>query len=183
MAAELARLESLQLQLNKNLTQMNAAISGKRAANECKNLLPGADVLGAFINPRSMNRGRSAIEHRCQDEGQCPSGKYKDVSTVDEWKRTKRRVGISIGLAFKVMTWTAFEVDDPLAFEVMTWTADDYERWMQSVRKSPKLINYRVRSEAELTNVPELKRAIRDAISEIYGDAALRPMMLRCSSS
>lgn len=45
---------------------------------------------------------------------------------------------------------------DPLAFSVMTWTADDYERWMQSVRQSPKLIHYRVRSAAELTNEPEL---------------------------
>ena len=42
---------------------------------------------------------------------------------------------------------------------------------MQSVRQSPKLIHYRVRSAAELTNEPALKEAISAVISDIYGDS------------
>jgi len=61
---------------------------------------------------------------------------------------------------------------DPLAFDVRTWTSDDYERWAHAVRRSPKPIHYRVRSAAELTNDPELKTALRAAISDIYGDMA-----------
>ena len=60
---------------------------------------------------------------------------------------------------------------DPMAFDVMSWTSDLYERWMQSVRKLPKLLNYRVRPAAELTNDDSLKEAIRAAIRDIYGSA------------
>ena len=55
---------------------------------------------------------------------------------------------------------------------VIPRTSDDYERWLQSVRASPKLIRFRVRSAAELTNEPALKEAIRASIRDIYGDRA-----------
>jgi len=61
---------------------------------------------------------------------------------------------------------------NPSAFDVRAWTSDDYERWSQTVRRSPKPIHYRVRSAAELTNDPELKAALRAAISDIFGDMA-----------
>jgi len=51
-------------------------------------------------------------------------------------------------------------------------TAQEYEGWLQSARRAPKLIGYRVRSVAELTNDPARKEAIRAAIAEIYGNAA-----------
>ena len=55
---------------------------------------------------------------------------------------------------------------------VVPRNAEEYEGWLQSARRSPKVIGYRVRSVAELTNDPALKKAMRAAISEIYGNAA-----------
>lgn len=120
--AKLVRLES---QLNKNLTQVVAAISAKRATGKCNKPLPGTDAIGAFIDPRSLRRGRSAIERRCQG-GQTygnPLGvditydapdaidvvthhaetdataSIQAFSTLDEWKRAKiSSSGSSIGI-------------------------------------------------------------------------------------
>jgi len=340
-SANLLKLES---QLNKNLTKVLTAILVQRAAGECKNPLPGSDTIGAFIDPRSMNPGRTAIDRRCQGGKTYKNPFGADItydvpdaidmvthhaetdatasvrafSTLDQWKRARiSSSGFSIGIGgflslgssektqkvsgyFTSENSRLYEVErrfgsfeailkgdlepyltqevkdalsalprtyaenkqaykdfferygpffidqvynggtikatvvlsagasveaqntasatysgvrasvggwavgfgsgggggdssltatireqssseiqvlggdhtDPVAFDVMTWTSEDYERWMQSVRQSPKLIHYRVRSAAELTNEPALKEAIRAAISDVYGDRA-----------
>ena len=118
-----ANLVKLERQLNKNITQVRTAILAKRAAGECKTPLPGSEALGAFVDPMSMNWGRTAIDRRCQDGKTYENPFGADItydvpdaidmvthhaetdatasvrafSTLDQWKRA--RMSSSIGIA------------------------------------------------------------------------------------